>query len=195
MQIIGRRGAILRIHSFSSHGGERAGAGRKPKHRKTTGLVEINVFELRRVCAMRPGTLLTLTRGPLQAHGRLTDRHLIMTAPEGVIAVALTRTPCGFGGGRWWFVCPLCQARAAIIYFDAPLCGCRRCLDLRYPSQSEGWIERSWRREDAIRRKLIGNDRKRRKGLHRRTIDRLMEDALTEEERRSRAAGAFVLHM
>lgn len=94
-----------------------------------------------------------------------------------------------------WFSCPLCNARVAIVFLDAPLCGCRRCLDLRYPSQSEGWIERSWRREDAIRRKLIGNDRKRRKGLHRRTINRLMKDALKEEERRSRAAVAFLLHM
>ena len=195
MRINGRRGAILRIPSFSSHGGERAGSGRKRTHRRTTELVEISIIQLRRAAALESGVRFTLTRGNMKARGVVTDQCLSLTTGSSEIAVALTRTNCGFGGWRWWFSCPLCKARVAIVFLDAPLCGCRRCLDLRYPSQSEGWIERSWRREDAIRRKLIGNDRKRRKGLHRRTINRLMKDALKEEERRSRAAVAFLLHM
>lgn len=195
MQIIGRRGAILRVPSFSSHGGERAGAGRKPKHRKTTDLVEISIFQLRRASALHPGTLFTLTRGMVQANGRLTDRHLNLTIPAGVIEVALARTRCGFGGWRQWFVCPLCQARVAIVYLDVPRCGCRGCLDLRYPSQSEGWIERSWRREDVIRKRLKGSDKKRRKGLHRRTVDRLISDALEQEERRSAALIAILPYL
>jgi hypothetical protein len=51
--------------------------------------------------------------------------------------------------GRWWFACPGCRRRCAIVYLrpgDWP--GCRTCLGLAYPSQSEGALRRAYRRRD-----------------------------------------------
>ena len=48
----------------------------------------------------------------------------------------LTRTPCYFGGFRWWFICPDCGKKVAILY--KPLYSnfflCRKCHNLTYSS-------------------------------------------------------------
>ncbi len=56
--------------------------------------------------------------------------------------VELTRTPCAYGGGRHWFVCPLtkggvyCGSRVGKLYLPrgGRFFGCRRCYDLTYES-------------------------------------------------------------
>jgi len=68
---------------------------------------------------------------------------------EGVAPLAWTA--CNFGGSRPWFVCPGCDQRAAILYWDeedmpAGELLCRRCLDLGYRSQREDEIDRAKRR-------------------------------------------------
>ena len=59
--------------------------------------------------------------------------------------ISIARTQLGEGRGwRWWSSCPACSRTCAIIYFPrdaAP--GCRACLDLRYPSQSQGRLVRA----------------------------------------------------
>ncbi|MCJ7730396.1 MAG: hypothetical protein MUO27_11045 [Sedimentisphaerales bacterium] len=55
--------------------------------------------------------------------------------------VALTTTPCHFGGVRYWFICPLsgCGRRVGKLY-KAPgsrYFGCRHCYDLSYESRNE----------------------------------------------------------
>jgi hypothetical protein len=59
--------------------------------------------------------------------------------------VALTTTPCNFGGVRYWFICPLnrngvyCGRRVGKLY-KAPggkYFGCRHCYDLSYESRNE----------------------------------------------------------
>lgn len=46
----------------------------------------------------------------------------------------LNRSKTGFGGLRYWFVCPTCQRRAGVIYKHpvSKSLGCRRCLGLDY---------------------------------------------------------------
>ena len=59
--------------------------------------------------------------------------------------VFLQRTPCHFGGERWWFACPLavngriCRRRVAKIYLPPSgyYFGCRHCYDLTYRSSQE----------------------------------------------------------
>ena len=59
--------------------------------------------------------------------------------------VALTTTPCNFGGVRYWFICPLskngiyCGRRVAKLYSPpgANYYGCRHCYDLSYESRNE----------------------------------------------------------
>lgn len=63
--------------------------------------------------------------------------------------VSLTSTPCHFGGGRWWFVCPLvlegrpCRQRVGKLYKNGDYFGCRHCHDLTYQSKKaprrRGW--------------------------------------------------------
>lgn len=50
--------------------------------------------------------------------------------------VALDRTTPFFGGSRWWFVCPTCGRRAAILYarLGREEFLCRRCHGLTYRS-------------------------------------------------------------
>ena len=87
MRINGRRGAILRIPSFSSHGGERAGSGRKRTHRRTTELVEISIIQLRRAAALESGVRFTLTRGNMKARGVVTDQCLSLDLPPLAVPV------------------------------------------------------------------------------------------------------------
>lgn len=46
--------------------------------------------------------------------------------------VALTSTACTFGGVRWWFLCPGCGRRCAILYPRL----CRLCCKGRYAVES-----------------------------------------------------------
>lgn len=57
--------------------------------------------------------------------------------------IRLARTPCRFGGGRWWLVCPLavgggaCGRRAGKLYLLGRSLGCRHCHRLTYRSTRE----------------------------------------------------------
>lgn len=44
-------------------------------------------------------------------------------------------TPCHFGGHRYWFICPQCSRRIAILYGNGRLFLCRHCHQLPYESQ------------------------------------------------------------
>jgi hypothetical protein len=64
--------------------------------------------------------------------------------------VALTTTPCNFGGVRYWFICPLsrngvyCGRRVGKLY-KAPggdYFGCRHCYNLSYESRNESRLGR-----------------------------------------------------
>lgn len=58
--------------------------------------------------------------------------------------IALTTTPCHFGGKRYWFICPLgykgtpCRRRVAKLFLDDfSYFGCRHCLQLSYDSRNK----------------------------------------------------------
>ena len=68
------------------------------------------------------------------------------TAPDVVLgsvveivgtSVALTATPCGFGGQRYWWVCPHCSQRIGVCLIDPAqhAVGCRSCLGVSYRAQ------------------------------------------------------------
>jgi hypothetical protein len=52
--------------------------------------------------------------------------------------VRLQPTSCGFGGRRWWFICPNlnCRRRNSILYQSGRYFVCRKCAGLKYESQN-----------------------------------------------------------
>jgi len=66
-------------------------------------------------------------------------------------------TPCNYGGSRLWLCCPQCQGRALVLYRADRGFGCRKCLDLRYYTQSMNYrtlapIFNRWVKFDSIKR-------------------------------------------
>ena len=80
---------------------------------------------------------------------------------------------------RWWFECSSCNRRCAVIYFRGTLApACRLCLNLAYPSQSQGAMLRCTEKNQRIYKKLGWNPVEpaswcRPKGMWRRTFFRL----------------------
>jgi len=70
--------------------------------------------------------------------------------------VALTETPCHYGGTRKWFLCPSCRRRCGVLYIHTSI-ACRKCHDLVYESQYEPAQDRMLRQLKKIRR-VIGCD-------------------------------------
>lgn len=56
--------------------------------------------------------------------------------------VFTTSTPCNYGGSRPWFVCPVCNDRAAILFLRASRFACRQCQRVSYRSQSGSATDR-----------------------------------------------------
>jgi len=71
-------------------------------------------------------------------------------------AVSLETTPCTYGGERWWFRCPGCGSRRAVLYCLGGLFRCRKCHDLAHSSTREDPYERSLLRCAELRRKIGG---------------------------------------
>lgn len=57
--------------------------------------------------------------------------------------IPLTTTPCGFGGLRYWFLCPFfrneeyCGRRVGTLYKNGDYFACRHCNNLTYSSRNE----------------------------------------------------------
>ena len=187
-----------------SRGGSRCGAGRPASHAKTIQYLGLDVRQLHRSGRVWPGSSFT----------RIWTRNSEHTGTIGVnvpnvnsvhlnyrrndepmhVALKLERTACHFGGTRLWFNCPRCIRRVAIVYL-ASVPGCRRCLRLKYQSQSNDFLDRSWGRTQRILKKLgrdIDEFPKRPKGMRGSTYEHLYDAWCREEEFRSAALETFM---
>lgn len=92
--------------------------------------------------------------------------------------VGLTKTRCNYGGFRFWFICPGCFRRVAVVYLSGDV-RCRRCHGLVYSSERESPQDRRFRKANKIRHRLgwrpgIANlDWRKPKGMHWKTFNRL----------------------
>ncbi len=90
-------------------------------------------------------------------------------------------TPCRFGGRRPWLRCPVrqCGRRVAKLYNSGRYFICRRCANLAYESQNEGWGTRALYQAQKIREQIGGSPNMslpfppRPKGMHWKTYIRL----------------------
>lgn len=58
--------------------------------------------------------------------------------------IQLTTSNTGFGGVRFWFICPQCSRRVGVLYNHpiSQILGCRVCLNLEYRCRRyKGMIE------------------------------------------------------
>lgn len=116
------------------------------------------------------------------AHGRSNS-----SVPLWDCQVSIVSTRPNFGGSRYWFVCPVCSRRCAMLYRPKHRDGaaCRVCLKLSYPSQHERALDRNLRRCSKLRQRLgwppgvANGEGGRPPGMHRSTFI-----ALTAEHRR-----------
>lgn len=176
-------------------GGWRAGAGRPTQRQKVTDCRSIDVRHFQQA-----GVLRHHWTGPwywLDGHTLAVNYKLYMWSWMDQVwlqytwhgqqveeTIQLERTACFFGGTRPWFSCPGCQHRVAVLYLHMGAFRCRCCHDLRYRSQSEDAIDRTWRAQTKVEREL-GHYGRRPKGMHESTHKRLAEKIKkVESERR-----------
>ena len=66
-----------------------------------------------------------------KVHIREFGRELPVSLHVSGIWVRLAITPCQLGGHRYWFLCPTCGRRCAILYPRQ----CRKCMNGRYAKE------------------------------------------------------------
>lgn len=136
----------------------------------------------RAIWSWRSGFWVAIKAAGTEDFVTVTYEHRVGSSEAGRIelAVALDRTPCGWGGSRTWFLCPRCGRRVALLYLGRDgWFACRRCLGLAFRSQRETDEGRATRRLAAIRRRLgwrpgfLNGKGPKPTGMHWRTFERL----------------------
>jgi hypothetical protein len=175
-------------------GGFRIGAGR-PTNRlvKADDCLRLDVLQLHRDGLLRcSGAVVWSWSGSREARVRAqVDPDLICLsyAVNGKAitdSIRLERTACTFGGSRPWLVCPSCGRLRTALLLHKTRFKCRQCHDLRYASQSEDVIERSWRAQAKLERNL-GAHWQKPKYMHDATRERILARIFECEERRELA--------
>lgn len=94
-------------------------------------------------------------------------------------SIKLSKTPCNYGNYRYWFSCPSCSKRVAVLYCVG-IYVCRHCIGANYGSQLEQPIDNLFRRLNTLRARLgwqvgiASGYEQRPKGMHRTTYDKLI---------------------
>lgn len=63
-------------------------------------------------------------------------------------------SPCHLGGQRYWFTCPRCSKRVAVLYAPGRYFACQQRCGLGYAQQKEGAVDRASTRVDKLRKRL-----------------------------------------
>ena len=188
-------------------GGSRYGAGRPGWRRKCEQSQALDIRQLHRRKLLYPGAGFswkwTNNYGePVGSVNIWVHEHQVTLSyqwtprgsdPQSVICpIQIARTACTYGGNRSWFLCPRCWRRCAVVYFGAPggHYSCRRCLRLGYMSEAEGAMDRLWRKQRKLEKRL-GEDYEKPKGMHWRTYERMTEQISDIEEEKD---GLFVVY-
>ncbi|MES2189139.1 MAG: hypothetical protein V4454_03390 [Pseudomonadota bacterium] len=109
---------------------------------------------------------------------------------DGSQTIWLAYTACNYGKSRPWFVCPVCQRRAGVLYMRAGRFACRHCQRVAYSSQSSDTLDRLWRKQAKIEARL-GKCWSRPNGMRLRTFHDLRQKIFLLEERRENALAVF----
>lgn len=181
-------------------GGSRWGAGRPGWHVKGEQCRRLDIRHLHRSGLLRSGRSGEWCWDDSGCH--LSFGAVVYSVVEGNLllvywmqgielrqCVPLLFTPCRFGGCRPWFGCPGCQNRVAVLYARPGGFRCRACGKVVFASQSEGLIDRAWRRQRKLEQQL-SEHLARPKGMREETYLRLLLQIRECEDRRDRALAA-----
>lgn len=94
--------------------------------------------------------------------------------------IDLTTTPCHYGRERYWFICPYCLSRKAILYLGGSGLACRKCYRLSYSIENKTRSDRAIDGAFKINRRLgfdgdIDCLGKKPKGMHWQTFINLIK--------------------
>ena len=182
-----------------SKGGMRNGAGRPGYKVKAEQLQRVEIGRWHRGGYLRAGCSFTWAwnRGGeptgeigvlVHGAGSLALQYMVGSEGQrrdGSQTILLTHTACNYGNARPWFVCPVCQRRAGVLYLRAGRFACRHCQRVSYSSQSCDLMDRMWRKQSKIEGRL-GEHWQRPKGMRHRTYTTIL-DALEDCEVRRNA--------
>lgn len=130
-------------------------------------------------CKVNPGaeglTISYRWKNTYDAEWQPVDRH-----------VWLASTACNYGGVRWWFSCPCCYRRAAVLYVMGGALRCAKCGRVSYASQRGDAIDRMWIKQHKLEAKLLKGWRKP-KHMRQKTFERLREKIIECEMQRDDA--------
>ena len=169
-----------------SRGGMRYGAGR-PSHKvKAEHLQRVEVGRWHRGGYLRAGRSFTWSwhrddeptgNIGVLVHGAdsLALQYMVGSDDQrrdGSQTIRLAHTSCNYGKSRPWFVCPVCQRRAGVLYMRAGRFACRSCQRVAYSAQSDDSVDRMWRKQAKIEKRL-GQNGTRPKGMRQRTYEEL----------------------
>lgn len=108
--------------------------------------------------------------------------------------VWLDSTPCNYGGARWWFRCPCCHRRAAVLYIMGGALRCIKCGRVSYASQRGDEIDRTWIKQRKIEAKLVDGWHKP-KRMRWKTYERLQDTIIDCERKKDDALVAAMARM
>ena len=170
-------------------GGSRFGAGRPSYRAKAEQLQRVDIRDWHRLGRLWAGATFTWSwnRGGdpsgsigVQVFGSTSlALQYSITGDDGnkrdaSQTICTAHTPCHYGKERPWFVCPVCQRRAGVLYMRFSRFACRHCQRVAYASQSCSVMDRTWRKQSKLEARL-GENWSRPKGMRHHTYDRIMD--------------------
>lgn len=176
-------------------GGIGSGAKRTASTANVEDVLALDIRVLRRLGVLRSGECIIDTvrwsmRGLRSASARLrTDLSTIEcggvmtisgTMPDGAITqhVAIEAVPSGYGGHRFYFVCPVTAERCELLYYTEGRFASRHAHRLTYATQNMNDLSRARRKVTRLRTRLEGEEGYRRpRGNNRIEIARRLERA------------------
>lgn len=191
-----------------SRGGMRYGAGRPSYKVKAEHLQRVEIGRWHRGGYLRAGQSFTWRwhRGDeptgsigVLVHGAdsLALQYMVGSDSQrrdGSQTIRLAHTACNYGKSRPWFVCPVCQRRAGVLFMRAARFACRHCQRVSYSSQSGDLLDRMWLKQTKLEKRLDAH-LQRPKAMRRKTYDRLIQALLACEERREDAFASFAARL
>ena len=107
--------------------------------------------------------------------------------------ISLTKTNCNYSGYRYWFICPKCNEKAAILYLKDKCFLCRCCQNLAYTSQRRCQIDRLLVKMLKIRRSIGASSNimepiiNKPKGMHWKTFANIINEEKTVSQQYANA--------